>query len=129
MHVIATSIPNTVFTNIKSKTTAMEVWDALKALYEACMTMLLVKTSQQLQMTRCSEDDNVCKHFDKLANLREQLAAMGKSVPDTEYALILMGSLPETYMAMLGSIATASELSGIAVSSTVVTKIVTDEYD
>ena len=45
MHVIATSIPNTVFTNIKSKTIAMEVWDALKVLYKACMTMLLVKTS------------------------------------------------------------------------------------
>lgn len=34
MYIIATSIPNTVFTNIKSKNTAKDVWDALKALYE-----------------------------------------------------------------------------------------------
>ena len=91
--------------------------------------MLLVKTSQQLQMMQCSEDDNIHKHFDKLANLWEQLAAIGKSVPDTEYASILMGLLPKMYTAMLGSIAAASELSGMAVFSTIVTKIVTDEYD
>jgi len=91
--------------------------------------MVLVKTSQQLQSTRCSEDDSVREHFDKLANLREQLAAMGKSVADAEYASIMMGSLPEPYAAMLGSIAAAAELSGNTVSSAVVVKIATDEYD
>ena len=61
--------------------------------------------------------------------MQEQLAAMGKkSVPDTEYASILMELLPKIYTAMLRSIATASELSGTAVSSTIVTKIVTDKY-
>ena len=80
-------------------------------------------------MIQCSKDDNIHKHFDKLANLREQLAAMGKSIPDIEYALILMESLPKTYTAMLRSIAVALELSGTAVSSAIVTKIVIDEYD
>ena len=51
VHGIAILIPITVFTNMKSKTIAMEVWNALKVLYKACMMMLLVKTSQQLQMT------------------------------------------------------------------------------
>ena len=129
MHVIAASIPNSVFTSVKSKTNTQELWDALKALYKARTQMVLVKTSQQLQSTRCSEDDSVREHFDKLANLREQLAAMGKSVPDIEYASIIMGSLPESYAAMLGSIAAAAELSGHAVSSAVVVKIATDEYD
>jgi len=88
-----------------------------------------VKTSQQLQQTRCSEDDSVREHFDKLTNLREQLAAMGKSIADAEYASILMGLLPESYIAILGSIAAAAELSGNTVSSAVVVKIATDEYD
>ena len=129
MHVIAASIPNSVFTNVKGHTTAKAVWDALKSLYENRTTMVLVKTSQQLQTTWCSEDDSVREHFDKLANLREQLAAMGKSIPDNEYASILMGLLPETYTAMLGSIAAAAEMSGHAVSSAAVVKIATDEYD
>jgi hypothetical protein len=129
MHVIAASIPNSVFTNIKDKTTGKDVWDALKALYEGRTQMVLVKLSQQLQTTRCSEDDSVREHFDKLTNLREQLAAMGKSIPDNEYASILMGSLPESYTAILGSISAAAELSGAAVSSAIVVKIATDEYD
>jgi len=54
---------------------------------------------------------------------------MGKSIADAEYASILMGSLPESYTAILGSIAAAAELSGNTVSSAVVVKIATDEYD
>ncbi len=123
MQVIAASIPNSVFTNIKSKTTAKDVWDALKAMYEGRTIMVLVKLSQQLQSMRCGGDDNMRKHFDKLANLKEQLAAMGKSVPNSEYALILIGSLPMSYASMLGSIAASGEMSGMAVSPAVVVKL------
>ncbi len=129
MQIIAVSIPNSVFTTVKTHTTAKDMWDALKALYEGRTTMILVKLSQQLQSTRCGDEENVREHFDKLANLREQLAAMGKSVPDSEYASILMGSLPSTYAGMLGSIAASAEMSGTAVSSTIVVKLATDEYD
>jgi hypothetical protein len=45
MYTIAASIPNSVFTSVKSNTTAKDVWDALKALYEGRTTMVLVKTS------------------------------------------------------------------------------------
>ena len=129
MYTIAASIPNSVFINIKSKTTTMEVWNALRALYEGRTQMVLVKTTQQLQTTKCSEDDNVREHFDKLANLREQLAAMGKSIPDSEYASILMGSLPDSYTAILGSITATTEISGTAISPAIVVKIATDEYE
>ena len=54
---------------------------------------------------------------------------MGKTITDDKYASILLGLLPESYMAMLGSIAAAAELSGRAVSSAIVVKIATDEYD
>jgi LTR polyprotein gag-polypeptide-like protein len=69
MQVIAASILNSVFTNIKSKTTAKDAWDTLKALFEGRMTMVLVQLSQQLQSTCCSDDNNVHEHFEKLANL------------------------------------------------------------
>jgi hypothetical protein len=45
MQVIAASIPNSVFTNIKGKTNTQGVWDTLKALYEGRITMVLVKLS------------------------------------------------------------------------------------
>src|SRR5258707_8039374 len=129
MQIIAVSIPNSVFTTVKTHTTAKDMWDALKALYEGQTTMILVKLSQQLQSTRCGDEENIHKHFDKLANLREQLAVMGKSVADNEYALILMGLLPLMYASMLGSIAASAEMSRTAVSSAIVVKLAMDEYD
>jgi len=129
MQVIVASVPNSVFTNIKGHNTAKDVWDALKALYKGRMTMVLVNLSQQLQSQRCGDDENVCEHFDKLANLCEQLGAMGKSIPDNEYASILMGLLPSTYYGMLGAIAASAEMSGAAVSPAIVIKLATDEFD
>src|SRR5260370_42513856 len=79
MQIIGVSIPNLVFTTVKTQTTAKGLWDALKALYEGWTTMILVKLSQQLQSTCCGDDENVHEHLDKLASLREQLAAMGDS--------------------------------------------------
>ncbi len=52
---------------------------------------------QKLQNTRCGDDDDVRTHFVKLANFREQLAAMGQSIPDQQYADILITSLPPCY--------------------------------
>jgi hypothetical protein len=54
---------------------------------------------------------------------------MGKSVPDNEYTSILLGLLPMMYASMLGSIAASTEMSRMAVSSTVVIKLATDKYD
>jgi hypothetical protein len=65
----------------------------------------------------------VCEHFDKLANLCEQLAAMGKSVPETEYASILIELLPILYAGMLGLIAASAEMSTMPVSPTIVIKL------
>ncbi|KAF8258287.1 hypothetical protein EI94DRAFT_1447558, partial [Lactarius quietus] len=39
---ITVSVPNSVFNNIKTSTTAKGVWDALKALYEGRTTLILV---------------------------------------------------------------------------------------
>jgi len=41
MHVIAATVPNTIFTNIKGNTTVKGVWDALKALYKG-QTMIVM---------------------------------------------------------------------------------------
>src|SRR6267142_3450762 len=129
MQVIAASVLNSIFTNIKGHNTAKDVWDTLKALYEGHTTMVLVNLSQQLQSQCCRDDENVCEHFDKLANLCQQLGVMGKSIPDNEYASILMGLLPLTYYGMLGAIAASAEMSGAAVSPAIVIKLATDKFD
>jgi hypothetical protein len=54
---------------------------------------------------------------------------MGKSIPNSKYASILTELLPNLYMAMLGSIAAATEIGRTAVFSAIMVKIATDEYD
>ena len=125
----ATSIPDSVFNSIKTGVSAKDVWDALKKLYEGRTTLILVDLGRRLQTTHCAEEDSVREHFERLADLREQLAAMGKSVSDAEFASILMGSLPPSYQPTLSGIAAAAEMSTTTPTVATVTKLAIDEYD
>jgi hypothetical protein len=126
---ISTSVPDTVFNSIKSGTTAKNVWDELKTLYEGCTTLILVDLGRRLQTMHCTEEDSVHDHFEKLADLCEQLTVMGRSVPDVEFAQILMGLLPPLYAPTLSGIAAAAEISATSPTVASVKKLAVDEYD
>ena len=125
---IATSIPDSVFNGIKIGASAKDVWDALKKLYKGRTTLILVDLGRQLQTTHCAEEDRVREHFEWLADLREQLVAMGKSVSDAEFALILMGSLPPLYQPTLSGISAAAEMSTTTPTVATVAKLAINEY-
>jgi hypothetical protein len=59
----------------------------------------------------------------------EQLASMGKTISDTKYTSILMGSLPKSYSQTLSAIAATSKITGTAVTPSVVISLATDKYD
>ena len=126
---IAVSVPDSVFNSIKSGRTAKDVWDASKSLFEGRTSLITVDLSRRLSSMRCSEDESVREHFDKLTGIREQLAAMGKSILNDKFVSILMGSLPKSYKLTLSGIAAAAEMSGTVPSIAVVTKLAFDEYD
>jgi hypothetical protein len=69
MHLIASSIPNSVFSSIKGSTTAKGTWDALKLLYEGCTNLILINLNQCLQAMRCGEEENVREHLIKLKDM------------------------------------------------------------
>jgi hypothetical protein len=129
MHLIASSIPNSVFSSIKGSTTAKGAWDALKLLYEGRTNLILINLNQRLQAMRCGEEENVREHLIKLKDMREQLASMGKVVPDTEYTAILMGSLPKSFSNILGQISASAAMANTVPTPSIVIKLATDEYD
>jgi transposase InsO family protein len=126
---IAISVPDTVFNRIKTGTTAKDVWDALRKLYEGRTMLITIDLGRRLQTMRCGEDESVREHFERLGNMREQLAAMGKLIADEEYASILMGSLPALYAPTLSGISAAAEISATTLTVVMVTKLAIDEYD
>ena len=126
---IAASVPDSIFNRIKGSTRAKDVWDALRALFEGRTQMIVVDLRRQIQSLKCGEDDNVRTHFDNIANLREQLAAMGKTIPDDEYSSILLGSIPSTFEATISAMSTTVALTNVALTPDTVIRLITDEYD
>src|ERR1700677_1294431 len=126
---IAASVPDSIFNRIKGSTRAKDVWDALRALFEGRTQMIVVDLRRQIQSLKCGEDDNVRTHFDNIANLREQLAAMGKTIPDDEYTSIVLGSIPSTFEAVITSMSTTAALTHVPLTSDIATSLIIDEYD
>src|SRR5712671_7566203 len=126
---IGASVPNTIFLQIKSKTNVKEVWDALKALYETRSELAVVQLMNCFQSTKCGEDDNVRTHYELLADLQEQLAAMGKTITDREYVGTLMGSLPPSYESVLSAISSSCFINQQALTSAMVLKLVLESFD
>ena len=126
---IAASVPDSVFTQIKGSTRAKDVWEALRALYEGRTSMIVADLRRQIQTLRCGEDDNVRTHFEAMANLREQLAAMGTTIPDEEYTSVLLSSIPRSYDGNTSAMSTTVALTNARLTSSTVVKLLTDEYD
>src|SRR5216683_6975917 len=83
----------------------------------------------KLQSTCCGEDDNVCAHFAKLTNYCKQLVVMGQSIPDQQYADILIVSLPPCYDMCLCMITTNADETGNPINPTRVIKFICNNYD
>jgi len=79
--------------------------------------------------TFCGEDDNVHAHFAKLANMHEQLAAMGESISDQHYVNILLASLPKCYKMCVTAITTNADDTGRGIEPQKVVRLITDDYN
>jgi hypothetical protein len=126
---IAALVPDSIFNRIKGSMHTKDVWDALKKLFEGQMQMIVVDLRRQIQLLKCGEDDNICTHFDNIANLHEQLTAMGKTIPDEEYTTILLGSIPSTYEATISAMSTTAALTNADLNPDTVIRLITNEFD
>jgi hypothetical protein len=79
--------------------------------------------------TFCGEDDNICAHFVKLANIREQLATMGESISDQHYTNILLVLLPKCYEMRVTTITTNANDTGRGIEPQKVIRLITDDYN
>jgi gag-polypeptide of LTR copia-type/Integrase core domain/GAG-pre-integrase domain len=124
-----TTIPDPVFHQIKTADNVKAVWDKLKALYEGRSKVWLIDVGRKFQNTRCGEDDDVRAHFEKLADLKDRLAALGRTVSDDEYVSVLIGSLPASYDAAINALTTSCDVNDKDVTPTLVTRIAINEHE
>ena len=128
-HLIMNSTPDDIFNRIKGGANAKAWWDSLKNICEGRSRSLLIDLGRKLQNTHCGEEDDVRAHFAKLANTREQLAAMGETVADQQYANILLASLPSCYEMRVCAITTNADETGKDIDPARIIKHISDDYD
>jgi hypothetical protein len=125
---IASTMPDTIFNRIKGGTHSKNVWDALKNLYEDHTHMMVVDLARKVRSKKCGETESICMHFKQLADMHEQLAAMGKTVDDDDYTDILLASLPPLYNFVCSTINASAHISKEKLTPHTVMQLMADKY-
>jgi len=94
---IVMSLPDSVLLGVKEGTTVKDKWDKLNRTFEGRERWPRIYLQRELYSKKCGKNEDVRAHFAKLDDLRARLAGWGKSIPDDEYAYILLASLPNIY--------------------------------
>lgn len=128
---VAVSVSDHIFNQIKSKTTTMEVWDAIKAIYEtgSKTRMIIEDLHKKLQNSMLGDNDDAHAHFSRLTDLRERLASMGENLDDEKFAFILLCSLPSSYRSVISIMVIVADCTGNPVTPDQIIGLVTEEYD
>ena len=65
-YLIVSSIPDSIFNQIKDHATVKGMWDTMKALFKGQSQNLIIDLQQKLQQQKCEEAGNLCTHFNVL---------------------------------------------------------------
>ena len=76
-HIIANTLPNSLFICITNKKSAHENFDTLSTLFEQRSVMVGAELRQQLGELKLKEGGDARTHIDKIIILREELASIG----------------------------------------------------
>ena len=76
-HIIANTLPNSLFICITNKKSAHEYFNTLSTLFEQCSIIVGAELQWQLGELKLKEGGDACVHIDKIIVLREELALIG----------------------------------------------------
>ena len=126
---LGATLPDTAFIRIKDSTSVKAAWEALRKLYEEKSRALVADLIRRFRNKRCEEGGNVRSHFEELADLREQLAGIGRKVDDEDYTDTLLASLPASYDGACTAISASAKLGSTKLTSDILQQLILDEYE
>ena len=127
--IFSQTLPSFTLLKLKGKPNIKLTWDALKVLYEGGSKARVADVLRTFRNRRCAEDESVRTHFEGLADLREQLASMGKEVSDEDYLDTLLASLPPSYSGAVQAISASARLSPDSLTPDIFEQLIKDEYE
>jgi transposase InsO family protein len=126
---IAGSIPDSLFIQVGKQTTAKGMWDAVKSDREKRSRMVQIEMRRKIQDERCDEGADVRTHVMNLQTMREEYASMGGTLDDSDFAAMLLGSLPASYDVYLSAISGSASVTGTELTADQIIQAVTNESD
>ena len=88
-------------------------WETLKKHFEVVSVTHIVRVTRAFYASKMAEDGNLMHHITHMTQLAEQLREMKEEVSPKKFAVVVLGSLPESYETFLTSLnaRSAEELS------------------
>src|SRR6267142_5142490 len=127
--ILGSTLPDIAFNRIKTTANMHNAWELLKRVFEERSKALVADIIRKFRNKRCNEDESIRSHFEYLANLREQLAAIGKAVTDEDYTDTLLASLPASYDSAVSSISASARLGTKVLTAEIFEQFMIDESE
>src|SRR6266850_32221 len=126
---LGSTLLDTTFNRIKATANVHNAWEILKWVFEEWSKALVTDVIQRFRNKRCKEDESVRNHFEYLADLCEQLTAIGKVVTDEDYTDMLLALLPASYDGAVLSISVSARLSTKVLTAEIFEQFMLDESE
>ena len=118
-NLLLTTIAPSEFYLISSCTNAKEIWDILSETYEGTNTIKETKINaltQQYELFKFKSNENVKDAFDRFTAITNELASLGKKIPDPDLVRKMLRILPPSWDAKKTAIEEAQDLNKLTLS-------------
>src|SRR5258705_9255657 len=96
-HIFST-ISDRILLHVQNLQSASKIWAEIRKIHEGETELVQVDLHCQLQEMHCKEGGDIHIHFSELMRMHEQLAGIGVIIDECDFYVIVLGSLPKSYL-------------------------------
>ena len=114
--------------HISGAKTAREMWEQLKTVKEARGNQGILSARRTLYRTFADESTDIAVHIANFRNMQEELHLMGSLVSDSDFSILLLSSLPESWDQFTAAFMGSRDKTKEPLTSHKLIAILTEEY-
>ena len=103
---IALSVNKNIQVHISTTTDPLKAWEILQKPFEFVSITQIVRLTRRFYAATMKEDGDLMEHITYMTSLAEQLREMKEEISDKKFAIVILGSLPESYENFISSLNT-----------------------
>lgn len=125
-NLLSLSVESSIFVHIQNATSALEIWNILKRLFEDKGLTRKIGLLRQLISVRLDDCSGMQEYVDLIVNTSNKLKGIGFGVDDEWMGAILLAGLTENYQPLiLGIESTGTKIDG----DTIISKLIDNRMD